>query len=417
MNTASPRGVMAIVSIFAAGYLLSSLLRGVTAALAPVFVAEFGASPAQLGLLAGAYFASFALLQLPMGAWLDRHGVRLVLMVSLTVAAASCVLFAAAGSLPGLVGARLLAGVGVSACLIAPLTAARLWTGPGEQQRINAWMLMAGALGLVLGTLPAESVASTVGWRPLFVAVGAMFAGVAVLIALLCPAPEKAAPTGTAAATSGYAAILRNPCMLSLGPLALFNYAILVAVQTLWAGPWLTTLGGMGARDAATQLMLINGIVLGVFLVMGWLSPRINASAEDGERILRVGAPLGVAMLFLIAWMGEGAGWAVFAVYCVLSWPLSVTHPLVGQRFAPGEAGRAIALFNLLLFAGVFAWQWGFGIVVMRLEPVLGAVDAYRLGMLLLALLSLAGYGVFLATVRRGRAPAPGQGAPLDVTL
>jgi MFS family permease len=149
-------GVFVLV-IFAAGYLLSSQLRGVTAALAPMFTTQFAISPAQLGLLAGSYFASFAIMQLPMGALLDGFGVRAVLIVSLSIAALSCFMFAAAESFAGLFGARLLSGVGVSACLIAPLTAARLWTTPAQQQRLNSWMLMAGALGLVFGTLPSES--------------------------------------------------------------------------------------------------------------------------------------------------------------------------------------------------------------------------------------------------------------------
>ena len=104
--------LLLVFVVFAAGFLLSSLLRGVTASLAPFFIHDFQTDPAQLGLLAGAYFASFAVLQLPMGVWLDRYGVRLVLMISLGIAAASCVLFAMAQSLQILVLARVISGIG-----------------------------------------------------------------------------------------------------------------------------------------------------------------------------------------------------------------------------------------------------------------------------------------------------------------
>lgn len=405
MNTPSSRGVLVVFAIFAAGYLLSSLLRGVTAALAPVFIAEFQTNPAELGLLAGAYFASFALLQLPMGAWIDKYGTRIILIVSLSIAAASCFLFSVAGSFHWLVGARVLSGVGVSACLIAPLTAARLWTTPSDQQRINAWMLMSGALGLVLGTLPAESIATSMGWRPLFVVVGGLFALVAILVALLSQ-KQAIKPSTAKGLMSSYRSILKNPYTASIGPMGLFNYSILVAVQTLWVGPWLTTLGGLTAREAATKLMYMNSIMLIVFFVMGYVSPKINKSAEDGERILRSWTPLSITLLFLIAYLGTVANWLLFAVYCVVAWPLSVTHPLVGQRFPTNEAGKAIALFNLLLFAGVFFWQWGFGVVVTKLHPVVGTVNAYRISMLLLAILSLAGYLMFLSTVQRARTVA-----------
>lgn len=405
MNAPKTGSTLTVFAIFAIGYLLSSLLRGVTAALAPAFSAEFRLNPEQLGLLAGAYFASFALLQLPMGAWIDRYGSRLILLVSLSVAAVSCFLFSAAMSFGWLVWARVLTGVGVSACLIAPLTAARLWTAPSEQQRINAWMLMSGAFGLVLGTLPAEGLSARFGWRTLFIAVGVLFTLVAFLVAVLTP-KQPIKPSNGKSLLGDYVTILKNPYTFSIGPLGLLNYSILVAVQTLWVGPWLTSLGGLGSREAATKLMYINGIMLVVFLVMGYVSPRINKSADDAERILKTCTPASITFLFLIAYMGADAGWWMFAGYCVTAWPLSVTHPLVGQRFSPSIAGKAIAFFNLLLFAGVFFWQFGFGVMVTRLRLSMGTLDAYRISMLLLAALSLLGYLSFMSTIQRARARA-----------
>lgn len=398
MNIPNPRGLYAVFVVFAAGFLMSSLLRGVTAVLAPSFIREFNTDPAQLGLLAGAYFVSFAILQLPMGVWLDRHGSRRVLMVSLGIAATSCIMFAMAQSFQMLVVARLFSGIGVSACLIAPLTAARLWTPASMQQRITAWMQMSGVFGLILGTLPAEQIAAEWGWRVLFVVVGALFLIVAIAVTWFAPREES--KTTQLPLLSGYSDIIKNRYILSIGPLGLFNYSILTAVQTLWVGPWLTNLAHMTSKDAAINLMYINGLVLATFLVMGYLSPKINKSAEDSEKILRTWTPLSIGVLFLIAYLGDGAGWMFFAAYCLCAWPLSVTHPLVGQRFRPNEAGRALAVFNLLFFAGVFFWQWGFGIVVKHLQVEMGVVDAYRVAMLILALLSALGYFIFVSTTR-----------------
>jgi MFS family permease len=334
-------GVFVLV-IFAAGYLLSSQLRGVTAALAPMFTTQFAISPAQLGLLAGSYFASFAIMQLPMGALLDGFGARAVLIVSLSIAALSCFMFAAAESFAGLFGARLLSGVGVSACLIAPLTAARLWTTPAQQQRLNSWMLMAGALGLVFGTLPSESLATSLGWPSLFVALGFLFGAVALLIALKAPRHQSNESVRLQRVASGYVAIVRIAYTWRIGALGFFNYAILVSVQTLWIGPWLTELRGESTRGASAELLYINGIMLIIFLAMGYLSPKFNKSAQDGEALLRRWTPVSVALLILIAALGSQADWYLFALYCIAAWPPSVTHPLVGQRSQPSEAGRAM---------------------------------------------------------------------------
>ena len=200
-----------VLVAFAAAYLLSSQLRGVTAALAPIFKAQFALSPVELGLLAGSYFASFAMMQLPMGALLDRFGARVILILSLSVAALACFLFASSSSFAGLFGARLLAGIGVSACLIAPLTAARLFATPAQQQRLNSWMLMAGALGLVLGTLPSESLAASFGWPLLFLALGILFGTVAFLIAFSAPKHQSKELIDSPGMFAGYAKILRAP--------------------------------------------------------------------------------------------------------------------------------------------------------------------------------------------------------------
>ena len=107
---------------FALAYFLSALVRAITATLSPVLRTEFALSSGDLGLLAGGYFLGFALTQLPLGKWLDTHGPRKVILCFLSVAVLGCVAFALASSFVGLLAARVLCGVGVSACLMAHKT-------------------------------------------------------------------------------------------------------------------------------------------------------------------------------------------------------------------------------------------------------------------------------------------------------
>ena len=188
-----------------------------------------------------------------------------------------------------------------------------------------------------------------------------------------------------------------------MGALGFFNYAILVALQTLWIGPWLTELGGETARGTSIRLLYINLIMLITFLLMGYLSPKFNKSADDAERLLRRWVPVSIVLLFVIAGLGKHADWFLFALYCVAAWPLSVTHPLVGQRSQPGEAGRAIAFFNLLLFAGVFIWQWSFGLLVSLLTPQIGIASSYQVALGSLGVLSAFGYWIIFSGNRASR--------------
>ncbi|MEY3639440.1 MAG: L-galactonate transporter [Pseudomonadota bacterium] len=152
----SRRTAVLVFFSFAFAYLLSTLLRAITATLSPILTVEFGLDASDLGLLAGGYFFGFALTQLPMGHWLDRHGPKKVIISFLTVAVLGCLAFSWASNFSGLLLARVMIGVGVSACLMAPLTGYRRWLAIDKQQRANSWMLMTGALGMLASTLPVQ---------------------------------------------------------------------------------------------------------------------------------------------------------------------------------------------------------------------------------------------------------------------
>ena len=144
----APRTAVAVFLAFALAYFLSALIRAVTATLSPVLSAELSLQARDLGLLAGGYFFGFALTQLPLGSWLDRFGPRRVILAFLCVAVVGCVAFATATSFAGLLAARVLTGMGVSACLMAPLTGYRRWLPPATQMRANSWMLMTWAYSM-----------------------------------------------------------------------------------------------------------------------------------------------------------------------------------------------------------------------------------------------------------------------------
>ena len=74
----------------------------------------------------------------------------------LLIAFIGTVSFALAENFSGLLISRILIGVGVSACLMAPLTGYRIWFAENQQQRANSWMLMIASLGFLSSTLPIQ---------------------------------------------------------------------------------------------------------------------------------------------------------------------------------------------------------------------------------------------------------------------
>ncbi|MDP1900250.1 MAG: MFS transporter [Rubrivivax sp.] len=381
---------------FAFAYFFSALLRAVTATLAPVFSAELGLRAGDLGLLAGAYFFGFAALQLPLGRALDRFGPRRTLLVLLTLAVAGCAAFAMARGLPALIAARVLIGAGVGACLMAPLTCYRRLYAPAAQLRANAWMLMTGSLGMVASTLPVQMLLPLLGWRGLFWVIAGLLLCSMVLVAWLVPRDPVRCPQVGVEPTR-YAAIVRHPLFVRTAPLGFVVYGGLVAVQSLWAGPWLTRVCGWSDTQAAQGLFGINLSMLLAFLAWGAVMPRLARRGITAMQLMTWGLPLSLLLLLANVALGSRAGALNWAAWCVSCTFVSVSQPAVGAAFPAAQAGRALSAFNLVIFAGVFCIQWGLGLAIDLLRSQgLVESEAFRLAFLAFGLCCALAYAWFL---------------------
>ena len=384
------RAALIVFVAFASAYFFSTLLRAVTATLAPAFSAELGLSASGLGLLAGAYFIGFAALQLPMGAALDRYGPKRVQLVLMSVAVGACIGFALAQSLGALVVARALIGVGVASCLMAPLTYFRQVLGPELQLRVSSWMLMTGSLGMLSSTLPVHALMPIWGWRGLFWAMALGLALAMLLILWRVPAvvprlAEAAAqaipprPDAAPGAELGYRHVFKNPVFLRLAPLGLWHYGGMVAVQTLWAGPWMTRVTGASAEAAAGGLFGLNLAMLVAFALLGTWAPRWAARGWTTERLVGLVAPLSTVILIGVVALGERAGAVAWTLWCLSCVVLTLTQPAIAQGFPAQLAGRALSAYNLVIFTGVFTVQWGLGLLIDAAGAAgLGPVAAHQ---------------------------------------
>lgn len=407
-----------VFACFAGTYFFSALVRGVTATLAPVFSAELGLKAADLGLLAGAYFFGFAVAQLPLGGALDRWGGRRVLVALLGVAVVGCMAFALAPDFPTLTLARALIGLGVSACLMAPMTTFRRSFLPTAQLRANSWMLMSGSLGMVASTLPVQWLLPLTGWRGLFWGLALMFAlAAAAIVAWVPPDSDPRAAAGSAAGGTGaipasppvsarllrlagldgYGEVFRHRTFLRYLPMGLIHYGGLIAVQSLWAGPWMIAVTGHTPGESAEGLFLINLCMLGAFLAWGLVTPALVARGWSAPRLIARGVPFSLLLLFGCAWGGPVTGALAWAAFCVSCTVVSLSQPAIGQAFPATLAGRALSAYNLAIFLGVFMIQWGMGWVI-DVGRAAGAsvVGSYQTAVGLLAVLATLAYAWFL---------------------
>ena len=409
-----------VFAVMAFAYFLSTLIRAITATIAPTLVAEFTLNARDLGLLAGGYFLGFAFTQLALGNWLDRYGPKRVELVFLSVAVLGCVAFSMANSFMALLLARVVCGIGVSACLMAPLTGYRRWFAPETQLRTGSWMLMVGSLGMVASTLPVQWLLPITGWRPIFMGLACAVVLGMVLIGRLVPhwhtAPAGATPAHPTVAPSlmeCYAEIWRSRYFRRLVPIGFFSYGGLVAVQTLWAGPWMVRVAGFTAAQAAQGLFWINVGMLVAYWVWGLVNPWLARNRFPSERVIKFVLP--VALVLLLTLIAQADSLAsttalVWVLFCVASTAVTQLLPVIGMAFRPELAGRAMSAYNLIVFCGIFTVQWGIGLGIDGFKALgFDTLQSYQGAMAIYALCSAASYGFFLWYPVQADAPKCGS--------
>ena len=360
------RQAITVFFVFAFGYFLSCLLRAITATLSPVLTLEFELMAADLGLLAGGYFLGFASMQIPLGYLLDKFGPKKIVSSFLLIAFIGTLSFALAQSFSGLLISRILIGVGVSACLMAPLTGYRIWFAENQQQRANSWMLMIASLGFLSSTLPVQLLLPSLGWRWLFGGIAGLILISIFLMLAFIPKwdHQKDESLENPVRQGSLSDVWKNKFFISVIPMGLFNYGGLMAIQTLWAGPWMIRVAGYTPFESATGLFWINITMLVSFFLWGYFLPRITNLGFSAFKILKLGLPVSFLVILIIIILGSKAGAFYITLFILSSIFLSVTQPAVGLSFQSHLAGKALTSFNLLIFLGTFIMQWVMGLVI-----------------------------------------------------
>ena len=385
--------------VFAFGYFLSCLLRAITATLSPVLTSEFNLLSADLGLLAGGYFLGFACMQIPLGYLLDKYGPKKIVSSFLLIALVGTGSFALAESFSGLLISRILIGIGVSACLMAPLTGYRIWYAENQQQRANSWMLMIASLGFLSSTLPVQLLLPSFGWRWIFGGITILILISIILMLVFIPkwnltkSNQLEEPNNNGTLSE----VWKNRFFISVIPMGLFNYGGLMAIQTLWAGPWMTRVAGYTPLQSATGLFWINVTMLVSFFVWGYFLPKISSIGFSATKILRLGLPISFCIMLIIIILGSKAGAFYLTLFILSSIFLSVTQPAVGLAFSGYSAGKALTSFNLLIFAGTFIMQWLMGFVIDITKSFgYSEITAFKSAFSVFLVLSLVSYLFFL---------------------
>lgn len=362
----SPITIARVFTPFALGYFLSYTYRTVNAVIAPDLVAEMGLNANALGLLTSAYFLSFAAFQIPLGILLDHFGPRRVESALLLFAALGAGLFAMAEGMSGLIIARGLIGFGVSACLMASFKAYVMWFPKEKLPLVNGFQLMAGGLGALAATSPVEAMLNITDWRGIFWLLAIATLIVAAMIYFVVPDGKHKQGNATFTdALKGVGEVFSSPLFWRVAPVTVMSQATFLSTQSLWSGPWLADVAGMGRDEVASGLFLIASSMIAGFFFWGALAERLHK--YFGIR------PLPVSLFGMSAFACVQAILVYQTVdYAILAWMAFgffgtsgiVAYAGLSQSFPHGLAGRVNTGVNLLAFMLAFAGQWLSGIII-----------------------------------------------------
>ena len=353
-----------IFLVFAFAFFISNLLRSITATLSPVLTSEFNLTAGNLGLLAGGYFLGFTSMQIPLGFLLDKHGPRKIVSSLLIIAIVGTTSFALAQNFASLLISRVFIGIGVSACMMGPLTGYRIWFEEKYQQRANSWMLMVANIGFVFSTLPVQVLLPIIGWRWIFFGTTFLIIVSIVLILLFIPSTKKKFKKDENEIEVKLSDIWKNKFFISVIPLGFFNYGGMYAIQTLWAGPWMIRVTGYSSLESATGLFWINFTALIGFFLWGYFLPIISKYGLNSFKLMKFGLPISYLVLLSIIIKGSNAGAFLFTIYILTSIVLTLVQPAVGLSFPKRLAGKSLTSYNLVIFLGTFIMQWGMGLII-----------------------------------------------------
>ncbi len=269
----------------------------IMSAIIPELMAEYGTSKQVLGSVGTAFVIVGAAASVAAGFFSDRVSRKKLLVVVVLVGEVPCLLTGFelfTGTFTGFVVLRILTGVGLGG--ITPLMYAIIADHfeASRRGRAAAGVLLAFAVGALLGPAIAGYVTESMGWRLGFILAASPNFPLALVFLLLVRKPDRAAPAGHRenGATEKRRFAIRDVKTIFSKRTNLLSFAqglfgsVPWAVASFWALSFFEETGPMSKASATTLVLLIGvGAIAGTF-VFAALGDRLYTRAPGRAPIL-----------------------------------------------------------------------------------------------------------------------------------
>ena len=196
MNTPMPharrsRQRLIVLALITVATMLNYLDRTVMSVAAPLIRGEFHIDPGIQGVVFSAFSFSYAFAQIPGGAFLDRHGIRLTYALALFFWSAMTLLLGFATGIIWLIACLLMLGIFEAPCYPANSRILSNWFPQQERASATGVYSIGQYAGLALFSPLLFWITGSFGWRVLFLIVGALGVGFSFIMYAGYRDPDK----------------------------------------------------------------------------------------------------------------------------------------------------------------------------------------------------------------------------------
>lgn len=329
------------------GYIVCFIDRSAISIALPYIGKDLHLSTASLGVVASAFFFSYALMQIP-GGWLtDKFGTYRTVIVAIAMWSLFTIMTGFAWSLGALVIIRILFGIGEGAYPSASLKEIDMAFSYEQRSAAMSSTISSNYVGAAIAPMIVAPIIATLGWRVAFHAMGIIgIIFVIVYAVLLRPKQkEKAAAAGVAGNKVPWKNILSNG-MLWQFFLVVFGLSIITKGLDSWMPTYLLTARHISLAGIAWMVPMPS-IAAGIgAIVSGFILVKFFKGHE--KLMLALTSLCTTGFMFGMYEAKSVAAVIAFeiATYFFKSLAFAGTYALLAQLISKDEYGSAVGIVN-----------------------------------------------------------------------
>jgi len=373
--------------VFAVGtfaYLVAITQRNTIGVAGAAAADRFETSASVLSTLAVVQIVVYALMQVPVGVLIDRHGPRWLLMSGTGLMALGQILVGLAPGIEIAVLGRMLVGAGDATLITSVIRVLNSWFSPRRIPLLSQAVGTLGQLGQVISAVPFVIILNEAGWTVAFVSAAALsvLALIGVALGMASTPPDAGSHRTHATMRRTYLqlrAALRRPGVQLGFWTNYISHCSATAFTLMWGVPFMVFALGYTSELAASLLLIGVATALISGPILGALSTRFPRRRSD--LVFGLAAALTATWAALLLWPGVPPLWLVALLLGIMGsgGPAAMTAFDVVRMFNPRHSlGSANGIVNGAGYLAGFAIMLLTGLL-LDIQSISSGRDLYSL--------------------------------------